>query len=176
MQGFELIPYPAASLPRIQIGGTVERRGNRLSIRYEARGAVEDILFPAPSNPPVRRDELWKATCFEFFLAIPGQPRYWEFNMSPTGEWNVYRMDAYRQVNMREEMKFRELPFQFVTGTEHRLDIEIDLSPIIKPEQAVQLGVTAIIQTADGSETYWALSHPGKQADFHLRESFIIDM
>lgn len=177
MQGFELIPYPAASLPRIQIGGTVERRGNRLSIRYEARGAVEDILFPAPSNPPVRRDELWKATCFEFFLAIPGQPRYREFNMSPSGDWNVYTMDAYRRVGFREETAFAELPFVFKkTADAARLDLSVDLGPILRPAQRIEAGITAILRTRDGNESYWALTHPGPQADFHLREGYILNL
>lgn len=172
---FGLIPYPVGELPEIQIVGEVERNATRLSIHYDVRGEVAGILLPAPATP-LRNDDLWRATCFEFFLALPGADGYWEFNMSPSGEWNVYRMDAYRQVNMREETRFHEMPFQFVTGTEHRLDIEVDMSPIIKPEQAVQLGVTAIIQTADGSETYWALSHPGAHADFHLRPSFLLEL
>ena len=175
MQKFRLVPYPAAELPAIEITGKIRRLDNRLSIHYSVNGEAEMIRLPKPAAPS-RKDDLWRATCFEFFLALPGADRYWEFNMSPSGEWNVYCMDAYRQVNMREETKFRELPFQFVTGKNHALDISVDLAPILQPEQAVQLGITAIIQTLDGNETYWALAHPGTQADFHRRESFSLEV
>lgn len=177
MQEFELIPYPAARLPGIEIGGMVDRSENRLSILYEVRGDVEDILFPTPSKPPVRRDELWKATCFEFFLAIPGQSQYREFNMSPSGDWNVYTMDAYRRVGFREETAFAELPFVFKkTADAARLDLSVDLGPILRPAQRIEAGITAILKALDGNETYWALTHPGPQADFHLREGYILNL
>jgi hypothetical protein len=173
MQTFRLIPYPTGELPEIQITGEIDRMEDRLSIRYAIHGEVNDILLPA-SAIPARKDDLWKATCFEFFLAIPGLPEYWEFNMSPSGGWNVYHMDAYRGIGFREEPSFTQLPFEFQKDDGCLLDISIDLASIIRLEQSLQIGVTAIIQTKNGSETHWALAHPGKQADFHLRESFIL--
>lgn len=84
-------------------------------------------------------------------------------------------MDAYRQVNMREEVAFTQLPFEFKKNdNEITLDISVDLSPILESTQVLQIGVTTIIQTNDGNETYWALAHPGPHADFHLRGSFVL--
>jgi hypothetical protein len=84
-------------------------------------------------------------------------------------------MDAYRQINMREEPSFTTLPFTFYkTKNELGLDISIDLSRILSAEKKTNIGVTAIIQTFDGHESYWALSHPGTQADFHIRDGFSI--
>jgi len=174
VQTFRLIPYPAIELPRLDITGEINRVENRLSVHYEVRGEVESILFPAPSAP-TRKDDLWKATCFEFFLAIPDLPKYWEFNMSPSGEWNVYHMDAYRRIGFREESAICQLPFKFNKNNKVSLDVSVDLTPIIQSKQTIQIGITAIIQTKDGTETYWALSHPGPQADFHLRGSFVIE-
>jgi hypothetical protein len=116
-------------------------------------------------------------TCFEFFLAVKESPQYWEFNMSPSGDWNAYHMDAYRRIGFREEILIQQLPFQIQKDANNfLLRAEIDLSPILHPEQALDIGITAIIQTLDGNETYWALVHPAPQADFHLRESFIIGL
>jgi hypothetical protein len=175
---FKLIPFPADNLPNIQITGEVNRAENQLSIRYEIRGDIDSILLPAPSSP-TRKDDLWKATCFEFFIAIPQLPQYWEFNMSPSSEWNVYHMDAYRRIGFREETGIRQLPFEFKRADERlMLDIAVDLTTILLSQQNIRLGIAAIIQTRDGSETYWALAHPGAptaQADFHLRESFVIE-
>lgn len=177
MPTFKLIPFPAANIPTVEITGKVTRQGSLLFLHYSVHGEIEKILVPKPIDFSTRKHDLWKATCFEFFLAIKGQPRYWEFNLSPSGHWNVYAMDAYRQVNMREESAFSQLPFEFAkTIDELSLDVAVHLSWILQPLQPLQIGITAIIQTVDGSESYWALVHPGAQADFHLRESFVIAM
>jgi hypothetical protein len=175
LQPFILIPFPASDLPEIKITGEIERVEDQLSVRYRVNGDVDSIKLPDITEMPMRKDDLWKMTCFEIFLAPEGQTQYWEFNMSPSGNWNVYRMDAYRQVNMREEVLFTSLPFTFHKAKhELRLDISIDLSCILSAEQKINIGVTAIIQTFDGRESYWALTHPGVQADFHLRDGFTI--
>jgi hypothetical protein len=173
VKAFQLIPYPANISPKIDITGKIERTGSQLSIRYEVTGEIENILLPAKSSAPSRKDDLWKATCFEFFLAIPNQPHYWEFNMSPSGDWNVYKMDAYRRVGFREETAIAQLPFQFELPN---LELSVDLNLLFPSTQPLQASITAIIQTKDGNETYWALAHPGPQADFHLRESFILSI
>jgi hypothetical protein len=173
-KSFALIPYPAENIPSIKITGTVARQGNILSVHYFIHGGIENILLPKLSTSS-RQDDLWKATCFEFFIAIKDQPQYWEFNMSPSSKWNVYAMDAYRQINMREEVAFSQLPFEFKKNdNEITLDISVDLNPIIQPETILHMGVTTIIQTNDHNETYWALAHPGPHADFHLRDSFVL--
>ena len=176
LKTFALIPYPAPNIPAVEVTGTVMRQENILSINYSVQGDIENILLPI-SVAPARKDDLWRATCFEFFIAIKDQPRYWEFNMSPSGNWNVYAMDAYRQVNMREELAFTELSFEFIkTKDEVLLDISVDLNPMLQPENILQISVTTIVQTTDGNETYWALAHHGQYADFHLRESFVIEL
>ena len=175
MPVFELVPFSSDELPNITITGSAERMGSKLSIQYKVDGDVKQIIYPAASNPPTREDDLWKATCFEFFLAVTDQPYYWEFNMSPSGNWNVYKMDAYRQVNMREEPVFTKLPFEFKSNKiNSTLNISVKLDSIIQTSQNLEIGIATIIQTKDGNETYWALSHPEPQADFHLRKSFVL--
>jgi hypothetical protein len=172
---FSLIPFPASVLPHISITGNVSLQNNILTLYYLISGEIENILFPLKSVSPRRQDELWKLTCFEFFLAIKDRPEYWEFNMSPSGDWNVYHMDAYRRVGFREETSLQQLPFEAQREADKfHLNVVVDLNPILQRRQSLELGITGIIQTADGKETYWALSHPARQADFHLRESFIL--
>ena len=176
-KAFKLIAYSAPNLPDIEITGTVARIDNQIAVHYALRGEIDCILFPAPSSIPTRKDDLWRATCFEFFIAIQDHPRYWEFNLSPSGNWNIYAMEAYRQVNMREEPAFTQLPFEFrKINNEVLLDISVDLNPILLPKNILEIGITTIIQTDDGNESYWALTHPGPHADFHLRESFLIKL
>ena len=177
MPAFKLIPFPTQELPKINITGKMKRRDNHLSIYYEVGGETDRVLFPASSASPSRKDDLWRATCFEFFIAIKNKPAYWEFNMSPSRDWNVYVMDAYRQVNMREETEFTKLPFDFeVMNEKMSINMSVDINPIIQPEMVLDIGIAAIIQTKDGGESYWALAHPTSQADFHTRESFILSL
>lgn len=56
------------------------------------------------------------------------------------------------------------------------LDVSVDLTSTIPQDEALQAAITAILQTKDGRETYWALCHPGPQADFHLRDSFVLEL
>jgi hypothetical protein len=144
-------------------------------LEYSLSGDLESVLLPPASSNPQRKDELWKATCFEFFLAVKGQTGYWEFNLSPSGDWNAYRIDAYRRIGFREETAISQLPFEFQKGSdEYALGVFLDLTDLITSGLEIQLGIAAIVQTKDGNETYWALVHPASQPDFHARESFIL--
>jgi hypothetical protein len=173
-QSFSLIPFPAPNLPEITITGTISRQNGVLALHYSLAGNIEAVLLPPPSEQPRRKDELWKTTCFEFFLAINDQPQYWEFNMSPSGDWNIYHMDSYRRIGFREETSIPRLPFEGWEEAEaFILDAAVDLTPVLPADQCVQVGITAIVRAKDSSETYWALRHPASHADFHLKESFI---
>jgi hypothetical protein len=172
---FELIPFPDPGIPKIKITGSTAREGNILRIRYALSGTMEEILFPTLNPQPGRKDGLWQRTCFEFFLAFPDQPRYWEFNLSPSGDWNIYRMDAYRQVSFQQEDLIRSLRLDSRRSVDcYHLETLVNIGPILIPEKPLLMGISSVIQTLDGHETYWSLIHPGSQADFHQRESFIL--
>ncbi len=176
-QSFSLIPFPDSNIPEIKISGRIRRQNNLLTMQYSLSGKIENIIFPEESLSASRKDELWLTTCFEFFMAVPNQPEYWEFNMSPSGDWNIYRMDEYRRVGFREEISIQQLTFSVKKEADCVLmEGAVDLSPIFQAENAIQVGITAVIQTKDGQESYWALTHPNPQADFHLRESFILGL
>jgi hypothetical protein len=175
-QPYSLIPFPGPINPVISLAGNLLLQNNLLALRYALTGEIEAVSLPPAALNPRRKDELWKATCFEFFLAIKDLPGYWEFNMSPSGDWNVYRMDVYRRVGFREETAISHLPFEFKKESDQcSLDVSVDLTSILRPKAELQIGITAIIQTRNYDETYWALVHPGPHADFHLRESFILE-
>jgi hypothetical protein len=174
---FALHPFPNPNIPPIQITGRIARKANLLSIHYMLAGDLNSIAFPAPSAHPERKNELWTASCFEFFIALPGQPHYWEFNLSPSGDWNAFRMDSYRRVGFREEIAIQDLSFSVGSNMDClSIDLSTDLSPIIYQGQTVQVSITSVIQTKSGHESYWALAHPKPQPDFHARESFILEL
>ncbi|BAZ66428.1 MAG: DOMON-like domain-containing protein [Pelatocladus maniniholoensis HA4357-MV3] len=176
-QKFSLQPFVDGKLlPNFKITGNITRHANQLNLCYVLSGDLEKVAIASPSNTPKRKHELWEDTCFEFFLSVKNSDKYWEFNLSPTGDWNIYRFDGYRQ-GMQEETAFSILPF----NVQHQSDslvvvLEMDLSKIILLEEILQIAITTVIKSKDGEVSYWALIHQEKEADFHLRDSFIIEL
>lgn len=175
-QSFSLIPFPAGDIPEVTINGMVDRQNNNLTVRYLLAGNLSAIFLPSPITNPARKDELWQTTCFEFFIAGKNSPRYWEINLSPSGDWNVYVMDVYRQVNMRKESRIEQLKFQVQKDEEgFSLETELDMSPIIPEALPIEMGITTVIQSNSGRVSYWALTHSRPEADFHWRHSFVLE-
>jgi len=174
---FSLQPFsPTSPLISLKITGKIARCSNTLALGYSLLGPLAELLIPAPADIPARKNELWKETCFECFLAVRGSPTYWEFNLSPAGHWNVYRFAAYRQ-GMREEKVFTSMDFTVQKQSESLLlDVEINLDKIIQEKQSLEVGLSAVITLRGGELTYWALTHGGKQADFHRRDSFVVKL
>jgi len=176
-QSFSLIPCCDSDIPALQCSGRVVRQNNFLSVQYSLLGEAGNIVLPAPSTPPKRKDGLWATTCFEFFLALPDDPQYWEFNLSPSGDWNVYHMDAYRRVGFREETSIQRLQFEVTNEADCvLLNADVDLSPLISADHPIQLGFASVIQTIERHQSYWALAHLDSKADFHIRDSFLIHL
>jgi hypothetical protein len=174
---FELTPFSEPGIPKVRITGNVNREGSVITVQYSLSGNLVEVLLPPATPQPGRKEKLWLATCFEFFLASPGQPQYWEFNLSPSGDWNAFHMDAYRRIGFREEGLVQNPCLHVKNASDSfRLESAFDLSPIFDSNTALQAGVASVIQTRHGQESYWALTHPQSQADFHLRESFILTL
>jgi len=57
-----------------------------------------------------------------------------------------------------------------------RLSLKLDLDKIIPADQALKIGISTVIKTINSEITYWALTHPGPRADFHRRDSFIVEL
>ncbi len=174
---FSLQPFPN-DLPAIdiQIFGKVSRQDNILKVDYQLTGNLTKIIVPRSTEKPARRNELWQTTCLEFFLGIAGDDRYWEFNLSPSGDWNIYSFDGYRQ-GMREETALTTLPFSSqIQPNLYGLSLKIDLAAIIAPKTPLDIAITAVIEDKNAIISYWALNHRSSEADFHQRDSFIISI
>jgi hypothetical protein len=170
-----LLPFgsdPAAAPFRLE--ATAVRQGSSLRLRYDLRGPLEQLRLPAPAPSPERRDGLWEGTCFEAFLAEAGAEGYRELNLSPAGQWNLYRLDGYRR-GLRPDPQVQGLPFQRAMAAEHlRLDLALDLTPLDLAQAPLELALTTVLQHGDGSCSFLALTHPAAEADFHLREGFLL--
>jgi hypothetical protein len=182
-QEFTLLPWRSAAeldaarnLPDLQITGSIDRSEDSLEIQYRLAGDLDVVEIAAPAQTPRRRFELWEATCLEFFLAPIGQTYYWEFNLSPSGDWNVFRLEDYRQ-GLQEETRFQSLPYEVQhQDRELSLSLTVSLEGLVDRHQPLVAAVTTVIQNRSGNFSYWALCHPGPEADFHRRDSFRIGL
>jgi hypothetical protein len=173
---FSLIPFPGIGPLPFNISGTAVRQDHIMSLTYHLLGPIRDIEVPPPKDSPSRRIGLWENTCFEFFIGPKDSPRYWEVNLSPSGDWNVFRFKTYRQ-GLFEEMAFSSLPFMVrVQPDLLRLVLEFDLSKIFTADEALRMAVSVVLKTGTGEITMWALTHPGPEADFHHKDGFIIKL
>ena len=78
---------------------------------------------------------------------------------------------------MQEETAFTALPFSVLLHLGSlQLSLEVELEKIVPTDQALKINISAVIKTIKGRTTFWALTHPGPQADFHRRDAFIIDL
>jgi hypothetical protein len=172
MQSFELLPFGEAVAP-VVLTVEIDRVGSCLKLRYCMTGDLSAVLIPE-GKVGERCDRLWEHTCFEFFFGIPGEKRYWEVNLSPSGDWNCYGLTDYREGLIAEE-KVRGVPFS-VMRAEQKLQLEVafDLRGLVPG--AVELSVTAVVEGVDGRLGYWAVAHCGQEADFHRRDSFVVKL
>ncbi|KJS00394.1 MAG: hypothetical protein VR65_12895 [Desulfobulbaceae bacterium BRH_c16a] len=174
---FQLRSFTPGSAPKgLKISGSVGRRPGSLHIEYRVEGDLHRIIRPMPVPGPTRRHELWRQTCFEFFLGIQGESAYWEGNLSPCGAWNVYRFSDHRQ-EMREE--------NAVGGPVCRMEAErgrllfsctIDIRDICKDCIPLEAGIACVIEDFHGAVSYWAVDHCGSKPDFHDRRSFLLKL
>jgi hypothetical protein len=177
MSSFKLQPFPTdIIIPQIEISGQIDLNDDLLSIEYLLQGELDRVSIDPPSLLPTRKLELWAATCFEFFIGVASSPNYWEVNLAPTGDWNVYALDGYRQ-GLRPEIAFGSLPFTIDRSANSlRLNLALDLSQIINADSKLEVAITTVIKSTQDEISYWALTHTGTEADFHRRDSFEIDI
>lgn len=147
---------------------------DRLRLCYSLVGEMDDIVLPAPAAP-LRKDGLWRTTCFEAFVRVEGQPAYRELNFSPAGEWAAYRFRDYRDPDRCDADLLATPGIQLVAlqarGLELLVDLRIDLPP-----GPVRLGLSAVVEEKGGRFSYWALAHPEGEPDFHSDACFALEL
>lgn len=171
---FVLAPYPGLSFPEdVRVSGVARREGSELHLTWLVEAPEGAIALPAAAAAPQRRTGLWEETCFEFFLASQARG-YWEFNLSPSGDWAVFRFDGYRS-GMRDEAAFAELPFavtRWAGGC--KANIVVDMRNLGLGDAPWELAIAAVVREPGGRLTYWALAHPEARPDFHAAGAFCL--
>ncbi|MGI9246257.1 MAG: DOMON-like domain-containing protein [Steroidobacteraceae bacterium] len=155
-----------------RIGGA-----GKLAVSFALEADMSQVVLPR-ARSPARADELWRTTCFEVFLAVPGGEAYCELNFSPSGEWAMYGFVGYRRGMAPIEV--RRPPRVAIRPTGRGLLLEaityVKELPMPQPGLPLRAGAAAIIEETDGRLSYWALTHPSALPDFHHRLGFVLQI
>lgn len=169
----------SSAAAQLLVTASAELSESSLFLQYEidAPQAV-NIVWPKSNSASgvlsesQRKDELWKTTCLEAFLLFEDKS-YIELNFSPSGDWNAYRFDSYREGMKRETRigqmtEFKSSPYQ--------LSVKVELAQAVNASQNFRLGLTCVIETDGGERSYWSLKHVGEKPDFHDSRGHILEM
>lgn len=149
-----------------------------IELDYLLKVDLKKIKIPAEINEPGRADNLWETTCFEAFIGNENSKSYFEVNLSTSGEWNVYEFSDYRKSRIEADQVHCNLE-SIISKTSLNLKAQINLNNLDifknkKIENDWILGLTAVIEMADGLKSYCALTHKSEKPDFHVKDSFIL--
>jgi hypothetical protein len=76
---------------------------------------------------------------------------------------------------MREEPALSALPFTMQQQADCcRLSLDFPSAQLIRPQELLEMAVSAVLQERNGQRTFLALAHCGSQPDFHQRQSFLL--
>ena len=173
---FNLVPHPATppSIPPFEIWASVEHAAAfgasaTVNMWFGVRAPAARFVLPV-SEEPGRRDGLWKATCFEAFLKREGADEYQEWNFATSGDWAAYGFAGYR-----DGMSALDVPAPPYVRLEDNLTWwTLGATIAVDAAQVWDLGLSAVIEEADGTKSYWALAHPRDQKlDFHHPDCFV---
>ena len=163
--------HSAAPCPALRaIEASVEREGGQLTLAFRLDGDIARLRIPAP-RPPRFADRLWQHTCCEVFVARAGEPGYREFNFAPSGEWAHYAFERYRE--RVPAAGAPEAPRVVVRQGAQHLVLE---TRVPAPAGRLRVALAAVVESADGSLSYWALRHPPGKPDFHHADGFALEL
>ena len=169
-----LVPHPSAPPrdPSFKVWASIEHVSvlsavATTNIWFGVGAPASRFVIPA-SDDPVRADELWKTTCFEAFLRLEGEDGYREWNFAPSGDWAAYDFSAYR-----EGMAEADVIAPYIRTEDNMTWWALGATIAVDSDQAWQLGLSAVMEEADGTKSYWALAHPDPdKPDFHAADCF----
>lgn len=177
-----LVAHPsggAGPVSALSVSGALHPSGS-LTVEFHLAADLRALRMVPSVCQPRRRDELWRHTCFEVFARRGDLPGYCEFNFSPAGDWAAYEFDSYRN----SPRKARQSPIEVTVRTTGLAQIQ--LRARMEPHLALgsgaaasnpaslRLNCAAVIESTDGSLSYWAVHHPGTKPDFHDAAGFYI--
>lgn len=173
----ELVASPHHPPPPVRTFGAAAMwaAGRTLDLCFRLETPLDDLRL-LPSADDYDGDPLWKHTCLEAFVGVPGQPGYLEFNFAPAGLHTVFDFEDYRR------QRSSAAPVGVELGWDHgpdwiELESRIRLDDWLSdPPELLEVGLSAVLEDRDENTSFWAARHSSKGLDFHDRETFVLQL
>ncbi|MDB5039046.1 MAG: hypothetical protein JWQ35_2574 [Bacteriovoracaceae bacterium] len=179
-QKLKLIPFGKHSDgSKYSLEAEVVFTESKLKIIYLLRGNLEDLIIVPKKTGAGQIDDLWKSTCFEAFISKKKSFRYIEWNFSSSQEWGFFAFESYRKaapeklIQSAPEMRIKRSKADFV------MEINLNLKEndsFFENADPYEMGLSVVLKSRDGKQSYWAISHSGTKPDFHLRDTFKVQL
>jgi hypothetical protein len=152
-------------------------------LAYVVTGRICDLAMP-PVAAAEWTDELWRHTCFEAFVRKWRGAGYYEFNFAPSTQWAAFGFGSYR--NEKRAVTEIKAPRITVEASAEcyilRASLDLDHTLPLMGEEGTaidatwRLGLSAVIEEANGNQSYWALAHPPGKPDFHHPDCNVLEV
>lgn len=181
---FTLLPFPVAEqsaarvslAPNIEINGSISRVANAINVVFRVSGDNHHVKHASRNPSPTRKDNLWRTTCFELFLKLPAQEAYWEYNLSPSHDWNVYHFSSYRsELTLESQIEAIEMTTTLDNANFVQLQAALPI-PISLRGQPLDIAISSVAAEQSGKLHYFALRHAGAKPDFHHPAGFVLHL
>lgn len=173
----KLIPFESNHLQKFELWADLlvdETDPSKLRLQFQVRDPLDEVSlepreYRFDETSMVRKDELWKMTCFEMFLNPVGQKQYYEFNFNLEGAWNNYHFAGYRFPQPPQANS--DFLVSSLIWKPKDLTVQIQNK---SPFRHFNVGLTAVIKDKKNQTTYFSLQHEGGKPDFHTASGFIL--
>ncbi|HAG92296.1 MAG TPA: hypothetical protein DCL41_10505 [Bdellovibrionales bacterium] len=165
---FNLRPFENANGVSILVGMEID--DGAIHFKFEILSKTQITFETLKSElSRERKDELWKSNCFELFFSF-GQASYFEMNLSPSGDWQFYEFETYRQrAALPNEFQIFQLQSQKskdgyeISGTIESQTLNLTEIQSLHP---------CVILNLNGKNSFWAPQHNLGSPDFHCRSTW----
>ena len=152
----------------IKVQAKLEIEKKTIKLEFNIVGERKNYIFPSIS-PPKRAKELWKATCFELFFTSKNQKGYYEINISPSKQWNIYTFKGYRDFVTETEIASNPIITMSQQKDEYTLLFESTLDEVGLTENLV-FNLAVILLDSNNIRHFYAINRTLGAVDFHNRE------
>ena len=169
-----LVPHPSTppGVPISRVWANVELVASfgamaTMNIWFGIGAPAGSFVIPE-ADEPSRADGLWQTTCLEAFIREAGHSGYREWNFAPSGEWAAYNFSSYREgmaapdVGAPPYIRFEDNLTWWALG----------VTIAVEAGKHWDLGLSAVLEEAEGTKSYWALAHGDGRPDFHHPDCF----
>lgn len=157
----------------LQVDVSIEIIEKIIYLSYSISGDISSIIIPSISDIPQRKDDLWKTTCFELFLANKTKRNYIELNLSPSLNYNIYSFSDYRaDMNLENSFIIRNTSVKH-EKTKFNIKFMLESINIINTDDLL-INISTVIKYSNDKSKYYAVMHNKDKADFHKKNTFVV--